>query len=146
MNHAMMYEEDFYAWLLNNVQLLRQGRFAEADVEHIAEELESMGKRDKRELISRLSVLIMHLLKWQFQSDKQSRSWERTIDEQREQVLLILQDSPSLKYQIDQEISRSYGLAVMAAAKETGINKNVFPETCPYSMEQIFDENFYPAP
>jgi hypothetical protein len=84
------YDQDFYAWLMRNANLIRQGRFAEVDALQVAEELESMGKRDKRELMSRLKILLMHLLKWSFQPDKRSRSWESTIDEQREQINLIL--------------------------------------------------------
>jgi hypothetical protein len=144
MEHTINYEYDFYAWLLHNAQLLKERRFAELDIENIAEELESMGKRDKRELISRLTVLLAHLLKWQFQAQRRSRSWEGTIDEQRDQIRLILSDSPSLKYQLENEIAHAYDLAVKSAAKETGIKKTIFPVTCPYASEQILDENFYP--
>ncbi len=144
MNHAINYEQDFYSWLMYNAQLLKEKRFTELDIENIAEELESMGKRDKRELLSRLTVLLAHLLKWQFQPVRRSKSWERTIDEQREQIYLILSDSPSLKYQLENEIAHAYNLAVKSAAKETGLKKTIFPETCPFAWEQILDENFYP--
>ncbi|HAO23171.1 MAG: hypothetical protein BWK80_15060 [Desulfobacteraceae bacterium IS3] len=144
MEHAINYEQDFYSWLMYNAQLLKEKRFSELDIENIAEELESMGRRDKRELLSRLTVLLAHLLKWQFQPVRRSKSWERTIDEQREQIYLILSDSPSLKYQLENEISHAYDLSVKAAAKETGMKKTIFPETCPFASEQILDENFYP--
>ncbi len=144
MNHSVNYEQDFYGWLLHNVQLLRDGRLAEADIENIAEELESMGKRDKRELISRMAVLLAHLLKWQFQNDRRSKSWKKTIREQRIQIRLILQDSPSLKYQLEEKITESYRIAVKSASEETGLKKNIFPGTCSYNLQQILDENFYP--
>ena len=138
------YDQDFYAWTLHNADLIRQGRFAEMDALQIAEELESMGKRDKRELISRFKVLIMHLLKWSFQPEKRSKSWEQTIDEQREQINLILMDSPSLKYQLIARINDTYPLALKAAMKETNLPLKTFPTICPYSVEQILNEAFYP--
>lgn len=97
------YETDFYAWLMYNAELLRQGRFSEIDRNAIAEELESMGKREKRELISRLAVLIAHLLKWVYQPEKRSYSWECTIKEQRKEIFYVLQDSPSLTSRIDEK-------------------------------------------
>jgi len=144
MNPSVNYEEDFYLWIFHNADLLRQGKFAEADIENIVEELESMGRRDKRELISRFTVLLSHLLKWQFESERRSKSWEPTIDEQRVQIHLILKDSPSLKYQLDDKIAESYISAIKSAVKETGLKKTVFPETCPYTLQQILDEDFYP--
>jgi len=139
------YDQDFYAWIMHNVNLIRQGRLAEIDALQVAEELESMGKRDKRELMSRFKILLMHLLKWQVQSEKISRSWEQTIDEQREQINLILIDSPSLKYQLVEKINDTYSLAVKAAMKETNLPLKTFPTICPYSVEQLLDEAFYPG-
>lgn len=138
------YDQDFYAWVMHNANLIRQGRFAEMDALQVAEELESMGKRDKRELMSRFKILLRHLLKWSFQPEKRSRSWEQTIDEQREQINLILADSPSLKYQLIEKINDTYPLALKAAMKETNLPPTTFPTICPYSLEQILDEAFYP--
>jgi hypothetical protein len=138
------YDQDFYAWLMHNANLIRQGRFAEMDALQVAEELESMGKRDKRELMSRFKILLLHLLKRSFQSEKRSRSWEQTIDEQREQINLILADSPSLKYQLIEKINDTYPLALKAAMKETNLPPETFPTTCPYSLEQLLAETFYP--
>jgi hypothetical protein len=89
------YEKDFYIWLMANAELLRQRRLTEIDLDNIAEELESMAKRDKRELLNRLKVLLLLLLKWQFQADKRTINWKSTINEQREQVHLVLVDSRS---------------------------------------------------
>lgn len=138
------YDQDFYAWVMHNANLIRQGKFAEMDAFQVAEELESMGKRDKRELMSRFKILLRHLLKWSFQPEKRSRSWEQTIDEQREQINLILADSPSLKYQLIEKINDTYPLALKAAMKETNLPPETFPTTCPYSLEQLLAEVFYP--
>jgi hypothetical protein len=138
------YENDFYAWTQNTAELLRQGRLQEIDIEHIAEELESMGKRDKREIISRLSILLMHLLKWQFQPGFRGASWQNTIIEQRQQVQLILEDSPSLKHQVEEKITKAYQSALRKAVNETGLPLSHFPQICPYTLEQMLDDNFYP--
>src|SRR3990172_2106222 len=107
-----LYDTDFYQWTFHNAELLRQGKLTEVDVQNIAEELESMGKSEKRELINRLAVLIMHLLKWQYQPEKRSHSWIETINEQRRQIILLLEDNPSLKYEIEEKIIRAYNLAI----------------------------------
>lgn len=138
------YEKDFYAWAIHNAQLLREGKLSEIDIENIAEEIESMGKSEKRELINRLAVLISHLLKWKFQPDRRSNSWKYTIEEQRDEVLELIEDSPSLKYDLAQQVSRSYKKAVLFAATETNIGKEMFPKNCPFSLEQTLDPTFFP--
>jgi len=143
-NLAVHYEEDFYSWLCKNVELLRQGRLSEIDVENIAEELDGMSKSQQRELISRLKVLLVHLLKWQFQAERRSGSWKGSIVEQRQQIKKLFKISPSLKRHIDDNISESYNDAVEYASIETGIPESDFPQTCPYSFEQILDKIFYP--
>ena len=102
------YEQDFYAWTFHNASLLREGKFSEIDIENIAEELESMGRRDKRVLESRLSVLLMHLLKWQFQPMRRSNSWKLTIKKQRLSILRLLKESPRLKYNIAEVLEEAY--------------------------------------
>ena len=94
------YNKDFYAWLMKNASLLRQHKFSEVDIEHIAEELESMGKSEKRELTSRLTVLLAYLLKWKFQPALRSGSWKNTMLTQRIDILELLENSPSLKYEL----------------------------------------------
>jgi len=143
-NLAVHYEEDFYSWLCKNVELLRQGRLSEIDVENIAEELDGMSKSQQRELISRLKVLLVHLLKWQFQAERRSGSWKGSIVEQRQQIKKLFKISPSLKRHIDDNISESYNDAVEYASIETGIPESDFPQTCPYSFEQMLDKTFYP--
>ncbi len=143
-NLATVYEQDFYLWLCQNTELLRQGRVAEIDMGNIAEELDVMGKSQHRELVSRLKILFAHLLKWQYQPDHRSGSWKGTIVEQRHQIEQLLQMSPSLNHQIDQKVPKVYKKAVEYAAAETGISESVFPKTCPYTLEEALGRNFYP--
>jgi hypothetical protein len=143
MNKLFDYETDFYAWALHNAQLLREGRFSELDIEHLVVELEDMGS-NKQELASRFIILIAHLLKWEYQPTHRGRSWERSIDEQRSQIDWLLQNKPSLKPQLVDAVTQVYSRAVKLAAKETKIPITNFPPACPYSIEQLLDEDFYP--
>jgi hypothetical protein len=140
-----LHDSDFYAWSLEQAALLRAGRVGEADLAAIAEEIESMGKTEKRELVSRLSVLLLHLLKWQFQSGKRTPSWETSIAVQRIHLVDHLADNPSLKPTVPAAIASAYRIAVLEAASETGLPKSLFPPDCPFGFEQIMDENFWPA-
>lgn len=139
------YDTDFFAWCLETAALIRERRFNEIDVEHVAEEIEDMAKRDRREVQSRLAVLIMHLLKWQVQSHhKYKSSWENTIREQRSQLELVLNDSPSLVRITAQDLPSIYPRAVKKAVAETGLDAKLFPKTCPYTAEQILNDDFLP--
>ena len=138
------YEHDFYAWLMHNASLLQMGKLTDIDSHNIAEELESMGKSQQRALLSRLSVLLAHLLKWQYQSAMRSRSGSNTIDIQREDIADLLTDSPSLKAKLEQKLDKAYYRAKRLAENETGILQKQFPETCPYVLEQVFDNSFWP--
>ncbi len=138
------YEKDFYAWTVHNAQLLREGRLSEVDLEHVAEEIESMGKSEKRELVNRLGVLITHLLKWKLQKEKRSNSWKYTIEEQRDEVLELLEESPSLKYEVQEKLNRAYRKSILWAATEMGVSKSMFDKECPFTLENILNQNFYP--
>jgi hypothetical protein len=139
------YDTDFYEWCLETAALIRDRRFDEIDLEHVAEEIEDMGKRDKREVGSRLTVLIMHLLKWQMQPERKDKSsWRETIEEQRLQLNLVLRDSPSLVRIARHEIPSVYPSAVKKAARETRLTPGLFPKTCPYTAEQILNDDFFP--
>jgi len=138
------YETDFYAWLLKNAQLMRERKFTDIDVDNIAEELEAMGRSEKRELSSRLTVLLAHLLKWQFQAIKRLRSWKNTIIMQRIDIKELLDESPSLRYDIEQKIDSAYEKAKLNAEYETGIDAKYFLKKCPFSFEHIMDRNFFP--
>ncbi|MGE4480818.1 DUF29 domain-containing protein [Acidocella sp.] len=139
-----LYDRDFYAWATEQAALLRAGKLSQADVEHIAEEIESMGKSEKRELVNRLSVLLMHLLKWQVQPALRGTSWRLTIEEQRDRLADHLADNPSLKGTLDASIASGYRLAILGAARGTGLDRAVFPIVCPWPFEQIMADDFWP--
>jgi hypothetical protein len=141
---ANLYDQDFYAWANEQAGLLRAGKLSEADIEHIAEEIESMGKSEKRELVNRLSQLLMHLLKWQFQAAARGTSWRLTIEEQRDRLADHLADNPSLKATLEASIASGYKLAILGAARETTLDRAVFPAVCPWSFDQIMAEDFWP--
>ena len=145
MSASRLYDEDFYAWANEQAALLRSGRLAEADIAHIAEEIESMGKTEKRELVSRLKVLLIHLLKWQFQPTGQGPSCRLTIQKQRREVVEHLADNPSLKAKLEEAVDTAYATAVIAAARETSIDLRVFPAECSWSYEQAIDDDFWPG-
>ncbi len=138
------YQDDFYAWAMQQAALLRAGRFAVADIENIAEEIESMGRGEKRELVNRLTILLMHLLKWQFQPGFRSASGSSSIREQRIRLRSHLQDNPSLKAKLDEAYAEAYELAVIGAARETGLPEGLFPAALPYRFEEAMDAGFWP--
>lgn len=137
MSNPTLYDRDFYAWANEQAALLRSGQLSAADIEHIAEEIESMGKTEKRELVSRLTVLLMHLLKWQYQTKRRGRSWRATIRVQRLDLAEHMADNPSLKAQLSAAIATAYEKAVIKAAAETGLPESTFPPACPWMFEQI---------
>ena len=141
---ASLYDEDFAVWTSETASLLRERRFDEVDIEHVAEEIEDMGKRDKRELHSRLAVLILHLLKWKWQPERKSESWRSTIAAQRMEIDLVLDDSPSLRRAIPETLSQVYRRALKTATAETGLPARTFPRECPFSPDQILDLSFLP--
>ena len=140
-----LYEQDFYAWANEQAALLRVGNLSAADIEHIAEEIESMGKTEKRELVNRLAVLLQHLLKWQFQPERRGSSWEATITVQRRDLIRHLRDNPSLKAKLDEAIEDAYGDAALLGVAETNLPKSTFPAVCPWPWAQIIDQEFWPG-
>jgi hypothetical protein len=141
---SVTYESDFYGWIQQQAGLLKNGQFNALDLANIIEEIESMGRSEKRELQSRLAVLLQHLLKWQYQSSRKGRSWQLSIDEQRLQFLEVLNENPSLKPHLQTILNDAYRLAVVKAAKETRLEKKVFPTQCPWTLQKISDMEFYP--
>ena len=139
-----LYDQDFYAWANEQARLLRAGNLAQADIEHIAEEIESMGKSEKRELVSRLSVLLAHLLTWQFQPERRGNSWRNTIEGQRIRLTSHMRDNPSLKSALDDAITEAFRLARLDAETETGMDRNAFPSECSWTFGEIMDEEFWP--
>jgi hypothetical protein len=146
---AALYDRDFFEWTVRNAELLRRGCVEEADLEHLAEEIEDLGKRDTREVMSRMTVLLMHLLKWSIQPEHRytesgSSSWLATINEQRHELTDILAQSPSLKKRAEEGLLKAYRRAVKDASAETGIPTRQFPEQCPFGFEQVLAEEFLP--
>ncbi|MCD6273828.1 MAG: DUF29 domain-containing protein [Deltaproteobacteria bacterium] len=138
------YNLDFFHWTEQQAEYLKSGKFDLLDIENLAEEIESMGRSERRELLNRLAVLLMHLLKWQYQPNLQSRSWKVTVRNQRSAILDLLEDSPSLKSVIVDKFAKAYQKARLNAADETGISLNKFPESCLWSVDRILEESFTP--
>jgi hypothetical protein len=141
---ANLHDRDFHAWTQQQAALLRAGNLAELDLEHLLEEIESMGASERNQLQNRLKVLIGHLLKWEYQPSHQSRSWAATIEEQRLSVTGLIDDNPSLKSHLVERLTKAYPQGVLLAVKETNLDKKTFPPTCPYTLDQILDPEFYP--
>ena len=141
---AGLYERDFHAWAGEQARLLRAGKLASVDVAHVAEEIESMGRSERRELVNRLVVLLLHMLKWRFQEDHRGNSWRLSIKEQRIRLKSHLEDNLSLKAQIDWAITQAYQLALIEAERETGLPESTFPVICPFTNDQLLDDAFWP--
>ena len=138
------YEKDVVAWAMEQAALLRAGKLSAIDIEHIAEEIEDVGKSEKRELASRMAVLLAHLLKWQHQPERRGSSWTRTIKEQRRGIAAALEDTPSLRGSLVDErwLRGTWADAVTKAIDETGFD--VFPEVCPWAMDLVLSVDFFP--
>ena len=144
MNATELYEIDFAEWAIRNAELLRSGRVAEADLGHIAEEIEDMAKRNRRAVQNRLARLIQHLLKWQMQPAKRSPSWRKTVNEQRFRISQLLEENPSFQGSLEDWAGQVYAYAVSQAAIDTGLAEDSFPTSCPYTIQQILDRAFLP--
>ena len=141
---ATLHDRDFYAWTLQQAALLREGHLSEADIIHIAEELESMGASERRELTNRLAVLMAHLLKWQFQPELRGNRWRNTIDVQRFDVKELLEENPTLVAKLNERMERAYSKSILLAVRETGLSKQMFPPLCPFTTEQLLSEDYWP--
>jgi hypothetical protein len=137
------YDTDFYAWATEQAALLRAGRLDQANIGNIAEEIESMGRIEKRELVNRLSVLLLHSLKWQAQPTGRCTSWRLSIEEQRDRLTDHLADNPSLKATLPVSIDIAYRLAVLGAARETGIDRTTFAAAGPWRFDEIAGPEFW---
>ncbi|HAT1683238.1 TPA: DUF29 domain-containing protein [Klebsiella oxytoca] len=139
-----LYDNDFYGWTQEQADLLRSGQLNQLDSTNLLEEIEAMGTSAENELESRLEVLFVHLLKWQFQSERQGRSWKLTVEKQRRKIERRLKRSPGLKHKLPEIFDDAYGDAVIAAECETNIRRSVFPAECPWTFEQVMDPEFWP--
>jgi len=144
--NAELYEEDFYAWTQTTAALIREGKWHDLDREAVAEEIESLGKSDWRELASRIAVLLRHLLKWRYQPERRQRgrSWRSTIWEQRSRLRRLLRQSPSLAPLVPLTLQEEYAEARQRASEETGLPLATFPPACPWTAEQVLDVDFWP--
>lgn len=140
-----LYDTDFYAWTQEQVTLLRNEQWSQIDLQNLIEEIQSLGKQQRQELRNRLSVLIGHLLKWQYQSGRRSRSWLATLRIQRLDIAELLEDNPSLKPYLEEALRKAYLKGVELAVGETDLSKRTFPVECPYSLSEIVDYDFYPG-
>ncbi len=142
---ATLYDRDFYLWIETTSKLLRDGKFHELDIDNLVEEIDSMGRSEKHALASNLRILLMYLLKYKYQPQKQTNSWKFTIREHRDRIEILLEDSPSLKRYIEEVFEKCYQKARKLAADETGMNIDCFPKTSPFSLEETLDSDYLPA-
>lgn len=138
------YTNDFHAWTQEQVNLLKTQQWDILDTVNLIEELETLGRKERQELRNRLAVLLGHLLKWQFQAEKRSSIWLSTIREQRIQIKLLLEDSPSLKPYLEQVFLTAYELGLALAIRKTQLGEQIFPEICPYTSEKTLNSEFLP--
>jgi hypothetical protein len=139
-----LYERDFYAWTQEQAALLRSGRLEQLDTEHLAEEIEALGRQERRELVNRLGILLGHLLKWQFQPQLRGKSWQATIIEQRQDIQELIAESPSLKSYLAEAMEKAYRKGLLLVVRETPLSLQDLPDQCPYTFEQVMDPSFYP--
>ena len=140
-----LYDTDFYAWTQEQSELLRDNKWSQLDLANIIEEIESLGKQQRAELQNLLSLLIGHLLKWEYQSNRRSRSWLNTIRLQRMDVLELLAENPSLKPYLQDSLQKAYKKGVLLAVGEMNLARKTFPPECCYSLEEILSDRFYPG-
>jgi hypothetical protein len=145
--NVIQYEADFMLWVEQQVALLKQGRLSELDATNLIDEVEGLGRSERRALRSQLIRVIKHLLKLNYQPNALNylNSWRSSVAEGRTQLKLILQDSPSLKPYLEQVFVECYQDAVTEAIAETGLAKSTFPQVCPYTKEEVIDPTFLPS-
>ena len=138
------YETDFFSWTQETAAMIRDGRVNEVDWDNLAEEIESLGKSERRALSSFLLILIQHLLKWRYQPGLRSPSWSGSIRNSRFRINRLLKDSPSLRQAVPEFITDAYPTARANALEETGLTEETFPQACPFSQDEVLDEGFFP--
>ena len=143
-SHKQLYHQDFYLWIQATTKLLQAGKFSQLDLENLIEEMQAMGRREKRELRSRLIILLMHLLKWKYQPQKRTESWLNTINEQRISLEELFEDSPSLKPLLADIFDQCYQKARLKAVTETGLDASSFPDDSPWNESEIIDFEYLP--
>ena len=139
-----LYEADYLGWIEATAAALKRQDYGAINWENVIEEIEDMGRRERQSLKSNLVILLLHLLKWQFQPGKQSHSWKASIVEHRQRLEDSVEASPSLKPYLETLLTKAYGNAVERAAAETGLSEAAFPQDCPYTAGQIMSKGFLP--
>ena len=139
------YDGDFHLWSQTQAALIREGRIGEIDLANVAEEIESLGRCDRREIRRRLEILLIHLLKWEFQKAKRKNGWKTSIAEARRGIKKLIDESPSLQGFPALALSEEYASARQAAADETGLGEDSVPLECPYTIADIFTRGFLPG-
>ncbi|MFE1748269.1 DUF29 domain-containing protein [Coleofasciculus sp. H7-2] len=140
-----LYETDFYSWTQEQAEILRHQQWSKLDLPNLIEEIESLGKQQRAELRNRLKVLIGHLLKWEYQPEQRCRSWLMTIRVQRRDTQELLEENPSLKPYLEEALQKIYESGRDLAVGETNLPLKTFPESCPYTLDEIFRDGFYPG-
>lgn len=139
-----LYDRDYYQWLTETAYLLSEGRVSELDMPNLLDEIEAMGKSQKRAIASCLKVLLLHLLKWQYQPERRTGSWQSSIRNARLGILDRIEESPSLKIYPETILAKCYRVARANAADETGLPLIAFPEHPPFTFDEILAETFLP--
>jgi hypothetical protein len=143
-SNCVLYEQDYYLWIDRMVQLLQQNRLSELDIANLIDEIEDMGKSEKRAVESNLEIVLMHLLKYKYQPSKISHSWLLTIFEHRQRLRRIFKDSPSLKAYVREIFDESYQNARKMASLETNLPIDTFPIEPPFEIDQCLDPDYLP--
>ncbi len=138
------HEQDFYAWTQEQAALLRQGQLDRLDLEHLAEEIETLGRSERRELGNRLKILLRHLLEWRHQPERRGKNWSITIRNQRVDIDKLLRDNPSLRAQRNELFAEAYADACLKAETETGLERSLFPRSCVFTLDQTLDRDYLP--
>ena len=144
-NTMSLYETDFYAWTQHQAKAIKEGKWECLDLPNLWEEIEALGRREKKELRNRLGVLLGHLLKWEYQAKFRGNSWLATVREQRREIKVLLEENPTLKPYTKEVLLAAYQNGLDLAVRETGFSYDLFPQSCPYSWEQTLDGDFFPT-
>lgn len=144
-HQSNLYETDYLKWIETTIEKLKNHDYTTVDWTSLIEEMEGMARKERKRLRSNLIVLLLHLLKWQYQPELRSGSWKGSIVEHRQRIEDDIEDSPSLKSYPEEVLEKSYLRAIAQAAAETGLATEQFPDRCPYSVTEILDTNFFPG-
>lgn len=143
-NRQSLYETDYYRWIQTTIEKLRHQDYSNIDWENLIEEIEDIERSERRSIESNLTVILTHLLKWQYQPEFRSGSWKGSIVEHRRRIREALKESPSLKRYFEEVFAESYADAIDLASAETGLSVETFPQSCPYTLTEVLDSSFLP--